>query len=296
MATTVFPEPSAASGGSDTLAKTISVASPMTPTYGSGTFSPGTYTITCASSTIATVSFFGSNNALIGTAVTASGTVLFNLASAATSVSVFTNTGSNIVVNIQLTGSAITSATSGTLVTLTNSQTYTETGRAYAVVVAGGANGNAGNNANAGNGGVSGGITSGIVGLTGSTAVIIGAGGGGSTSIGNITANTGGTGSGAGGGSSWTYNSSTVGSASSVPEYTFVKNGTTGGGGGTSVNIGRAGGGSGIGTGGQGAGGNTGGAGAGSGYGAGGGAGSLPNAGGDAGGAGSQGVVYLIKF
>jgi hypothetical protein len=293
MALNVFPVASSASGGSDTLAKTVSVVSPYTLTYGSGSFSPGTYTITCASSTIATVSFF-SNNALIGTAVTAAGTVIFNLGSAADSVSVITNTGSNIPVNIQLTGSAVTTSNSGTLVTLTNSQTYTDTGRAYVVVVGGGQNGgNAGQNTGAA-GGASGGITSGIVGLTGSTSVIIGAAGG-STSIGNVVANSGGTGSGAGGfGANGNAGS---GTASIVPTYTFVKNGTTGGGGGSGFNIAGSGAGSGIGTGGNGgyfqgsgSGGKDGNSG--SGYGAGGGgAGQFGT-----GGSGTQGVVYLIKF
>jgi hypothetical protein len=289
--------------------------------YGaSATLTPGTYTITCVSSTNAEVTFW-SGSSVITTATTVSGTVSVSLATEATRVSYWTNTGTNIVINIQLTGNPLTYAASGTLDTITTSQSpYTRTGRAYVGVVgAGGGGGPSWAGARGPGSGGSGGVASGIVYLTGNQNIVIGAGGnggtfdgnasrivgndGGSSSLGNITANGGGAGggswnsSGGGGGGGGTpgggaggsgsnntggaYNGGGSGGvASSAPTYSFVKSGTTGGGAGVNA----SGAGSGIGTGGSGGG-------SGSGYGAGGGAFGWANT---YSGSGTQGVVYVL--
>ena len=319
MAATVFPLPVT------TISEktfTTTVPSSATPYVATVSMSPGVYRITCVSSTITTVGFF-SGNTLIATALTASGTVDVTVASAVTRLSITTNTGSNIAVTVTFQSAPIViSGVSGTLTTITSSGTYTTQGIAFAVAVGGGGGGGVSGQQGAGGGGGSGGVASGLVGGNGNITVTIGAGGettvaGGTTTIGTLTATGGGAGvsnssavGGAGGtagspggavggtGNHGGSNNSTAGSTSSAPDYTFVKTGTTGGGGGGSYAgsgyNGSAGGGNGsIGTGGTGAGAqNSNTATAGTGYGAGGGGG--PRILGNAGGAGSQGVVYLI--
>ena len=273
--------------------------------------SPGIYTVTCVNTTNATVTFWGGTSVLT-TVTTASGTITANLAAECTKITYFTSTGSSIEVSVQRTGNALTYSASGTLETLTNTQTYAGTGYAYVVAVgAGGGGSPAGGNANTGGG--SGGVYGFQTYLNGSTSVTIGTGGthvnnngiantGGSTVFGNVTVN-GGTGGkvygfrntdsqggtpggGAGGGQAGN------GVASSPSPYNFLVAGTTGGGAGSnnSFNDRQMGAGSGIGTGGNG--------GAGSnaptnanGYGAGGGAGGYSNNGTD----GTSGVVYVLK-
>ena len=105
------------------------------------------YTITCTSTKIATVYFMSSTNTVVATAVTASWTVAINLPSSIDRVRVWTNTGSNIVVTITKTASAISNVFSGTLDTVTTTSTYTGTstsGYGYAVIVGGGAGGSGG--------------------------------------------------------------------------------------------------------------------------------------------------------
>ena len=133
-------------------------------------FEVGIYAITCISSTIARVEFL-SGNTLIGTATTASGTVTFSLGTAATKVRVWIDTGTDISVGIQKTGSPLTEAGStltGTLDTLTSSGTYNSTstnGDFYVIAIGGGGGGACGtdNSGNSATGGASGGLDSGRV-------------------------------------------------------------------------------------------------------------------------------------
>ena len=275
---------------------------------------PGIYTVTCASGTVANVIFMSSASAIVTSATTSSGTVTINLASAVDRVRVYINTGTNIVVTITKTANALSNVFSGTLDTITplGSSTYTGTstsGLGYAIIVGGGGGGGGGQAATGGSGvsGGGGGAAHSIVTLTGSMAVTIGGGGtagpawnGGSANGGNGTASTfagmtanGGTGGGGGtttntGGTGGTATGGTInntggggstnGAAGGVPvsSYPFVV--TTIGTGGTSpqsnVTAGSAG----------------------TGYGAGGGAGGGVGGSGPAGGVGSQGVLYVLKF
>jgi hypothetical protein len=301
MAISVFPVPVTVTGEK---ALSITATSANTLYQGTVSITPGLYRITCTSTTIASVSFFNGSG-LIGTATTASGTVDFNLSTAATKVTASTNTGSSITIAINFLSYPIVSSLSGTLTTITSSGTYSTLGNAYVVAVGGGGGGGSyGGNSpglpgyTGGGGGGSGGVTGGIFTITSPVTVTIGDGGagnanGGTTTFLSLTA-TGGTTGALGGGSTngaggaaGTPNGGaggaggggggTPGSASGASPYPFVKSGTTGGGGGGYYNGVSAGGGSGIGTG------------NGTGYGAGG------HGGGPGGpGAGTGGVVYVL--
>lgn len=264
------------------------------------TFAAGVYTVTCASSTVATVDFY-SGATILATAVTSSGTVSVNLASAADKITMHINSGTDIPVIVTRTAAALTNSFSGTLDTITTTSTYTGTsasGLGFAVVVGGGGGGG---NTNTPGGGASGGVGAKIVTLTGSMSVVIGQGGaantnGGNTTFAGITAGGGGAGKfdGSGGGgdvatvTGATYSTAVPGAnynadgQSTTKIFAFVVNGTTGGGGGTN-------GGAGGGDGGIGKGSST--TVTGSGYGAGGaGGGNSTRI------VGFPGVVYVLRF
>lgn len=293
-------------------ASSITATSAKTLYEGRVALDPAIYTITCTSTTVATVYFYSGINTLVTTAVTASGTVAINLASAVDRIRVFTDTGSNIVVTITKTAGALSNVFTGTLdtVTTTGSSTYTGTsssGYGYAIIVGGGGGGTGGNQNYFGGGGGAGGACGKLVALTGSMAVTIGTGGAGSGYNGNGSA-----------GTSSTFAGMTAGGGGGAPNANGVgrvqgTNGTASGG---DINNGAGGGpsaaqqnnpgyagysGNGpltpypfvvatIGTGGYG---NVGTAGAGTGYGAGGGGGGYENG---SGAAGTQGVLYVLKF
>lgn len=319
MAISVFPAPVTSSIN----ASAITAASANTMYAASLALEPSIYTITCASGTITNVEFYSGVATLVTTATTSSGNVTINLGSSVDRVRLWTNTGSNVVVTITKTANALINNFSGTLDTITTigSSTYTGTstsGYAYAVLVGGGggASGHSGAS-NTGCGGGGGGVTGKFVTLTGSMPVVIGAGGAGGTSS---TAGTNGgnstfAGMTSGGGGGGLYASNTVAAAgtssggtsssaiatgghpngtaavANVQILPFVKSGTNGGGGGLSGGGSNPGAGSGIGTGGSSGfpsgtpGGNA------TGYGSGGGGGFN-----SAGGSGSQGVLYVLKF
>lgn len=274
----------------------------------------GVYSISCISTTNTTVDFFNGSTFLTS-ATTVGGSVSVNLGTAATKFRVYTNTGSNIVVTITKTANALPTTTlSGTLDTITSSTTYTQTGNAYAVLVGGGGNGQ--NGIYGGAGGGSGAVCAGLVTLTGSMAVVIGAGttaggtaAGGASTFNGWSAGGGGYGGtltngsyGAGGtatGATFNITGGNGGNGGAnnaqqtILVYPFVKNGTTGGGG---TYGGQPGAGSGIGTGGTGgasAGAN---GGAATGYGAGGGSCGGGGAGPGVSGAGTPGVLYVLRF
>lgn len=260
MSLSVYPV--AVSSSASTLAKTVTATSANTLYSATTELSSGTYTITCSSSTITTVDFYNGST-YIGTAVTVSGTVNYNLASDATSFKFYTNTGSNIVISLQLTGQSI-SPVSGTLDIITTSSTYNQTGLVYAIAIGGGGGGGSASSGYAGGGGGgSGGIAQGRLVLSGPTSITVGAAGGvngdgGASTISNLTANggiagtppnnnangggaggggAGGTPGGAAGGSGAAHiintgnsNASGPGVASASSQFPFIVSGTTGSG------------------------------------------------------------------
>ena len=159
MAQAVFPVAVSSSSSPSTIAQTFTATSANVMYNGTNAFSAGTYTITCAASSIAVVDFWNGTT-YIGSATTASGTVTFNLATAATRIAYYVNTGSSIVISATLTGNPVSSVT-GTLDTITTSGLYTATGIGYVVAVGGGGGGGGGgwNNTAAASGGT--GVTSG---------------------------------------------------------------------------------------------------------------------------------------
>jgi hypothetical protein len=150
----------------------------------------GIYSINCVSTTVARVELYNGTT-LVTSQVTTSGTVSFNLGTDCTSIRFWTDTGTDVVVSLQYVASPFSvSSFSGTLDTITSSTTYTQTGKAYAILVGGGGGGSAGQSgAGGGGGGGSGGVLStGVIDLTGSMAITVGTGGNGansSTAVGN---------------------------------------------------------------------------------------------------------------
>jgi hypothetical protein len=98
MATTVFPVASSSSSGA--TANAITCASSKTIYGANVSLGTGIYTITCVSSTEASVEFYSNINTLITSAKTVSGSVSVNLGTAADRVRIWTNTGTNVVVTI----------------------------------------------------------------------------------------------------------------------------------------------------------------------------------------------------
>jgi len=307
--------------GASTVAQTVVAEAASNVYVASLALASGTYTITCASSTVAVVDFY-SGTTYIGRATTTSGSISYNLATPCTTIRYYINTGSNIVIAIQLSGQAISYAANGILDTLTTSQTYNQTGPLYFTVVGGGGSGGStdGSTYRASGGGGSGGVYNGVVYANTSTVVVVGIAGvggnsGGASSFGNFTANGGGAGGSGGGsqsggsagtpggaigGSSAVLNGSGNAGATSTALAAFgaAANYVTGGGGGAGSGVGGGGGGGanpGLGLGGSGAGG-SGNGGVGIGYGAGGGGSSTEGTYvGRNGSSGSPGVVFVIR-
>jgi hypothetical protein len=300
MAISVFPIAVTASSSLNANAITAAVANTMYE--GRGTFDPAIYTITCASGVVTTFQFMSSVNTVVLSGVTASGTVSVNLSSTADRIRLYTNTGTNTVVTINKTASALSNVFSGTLDTITTTSTYTNTsssGFGYAVLVGGGgAGGGMPNTGGTSRGGGAGGVGGKLLSLTGSMPVTIGAGG---TGVAGATGNSGGQstfggmtcGGGGGGDRSNEGATGAVTGADQTGSYPFVKNGTTGAGGTGSSSNNSPGSGSGIGTGGTG---RSGAGSAGSGYGAGGGGCYNNTFGTFAGGNGTPGVLYVLRF
>jgi hypothetical protein len=202
VAISVFPTPVTTS--SSINASSITATSANTLYEGRIALDPAIYTITCTSTTVATLFFYSGTNTLVTTAVTASGTVAINLASTVDRVRLYTNTGSNIVVTITKTAGALSNVFSGTLDTLTSSGTYTGTstsGYGYAIIIGGGGGGGNGTQNGYGGGGGAGGSCGKLLTLTGSMAFTIGAAGvgsggngtaGGQSTFGEMTAGGGG--------------------------------------------------------------------------------------------------------
>jgi len=263
-------------------------------------FSSGVYTMTTSPNTSQATATFYDGTSIIYEATTSSGTVTFNLATAATGVYLSSDSLTNVVVSISLTANSLPGTSlSGTLDTITNTSTYNQTGQLYVVAYGGGGSGGCGSNndGNGGGGGAGGNLAGKIVYTNEATSVTIGSGGvatnaqangiaGGTTNFGNLVSATGG---GPGGTRTNSLNQPAI-----TANHPSVQSGTNGGGGSGSGNYGTGNGtGSGVGTGGNGGNGN--GAGnAGTGYGAGGGGGGRANPGGNSG-AGTAGVVYVLR-
>lgn len=108
MANTVFPAAvTTSSSGPDTIKRTT-VATAANTYYSSDlSLQPGYYAITCASTTVTTIYFFNGTT-FLGTGVTSSGVLNYNLTTEVTRIMFFTNTGSNIEINIQLSSINLT--------------------------------------------------------------------------------------------------------------------------------------------------------------------------------------------
>jgi hypothetical protein len=305
MAIAIYPTPVSSSG--------YKVAATLTDAYRiykvSVNLNAGVYSFSWAGGGTLTVDFFSGDTLLSTSAATSP--LAVNLASAATSYTIW-NTAAGSIVTIELTSTAV-APVSGTMTTYTSSGTLTDTGYAYYTLVGGGGAGGSNNKT----GGSSGGVFGGRVLLTGSMAYTIGAGAprtttngasgatGGNSVFNGVTAGGGPggingasrtpatTNGGQGGAYFGRAGTESASAASFVSAFGLIGgNSTTGGGGaGTNQNGGQGpGAGSGIGTGGAGS--RTDAA-DGSGYGAGGGGGG--QYGGHQGGAGSPGVLYIIK-
>jgi hypothetical protein len=285
----------------------------------------GTYTITCPAANVANVQFL-SGATQLASGATVSGTVNVTISSDATSIMIWTLSGTDILVGFKKTGNTLSNAFSGTYNTHTSDATITAPGLFYFTVVgAGGGGGGRFNTApSAGGGGGSGGVynvgpvtvtstynvsigtagtgASGTTGNSGNATTLTIAGGSTYTSNGGGggTLGSGGAGGTPGGGNGGAGSQSFIGggggaSAAMSPTYVGSGNilGTTGGGAGGGDGGAAVGGGSGIGTGGSG--GPSGGTpGAGTGFGSGGG-GAASN-GNNTGGSGTPGVVYAVKI
>jgi hypothetical protein len=187
MAISVFPIAVATS--SSLNASAITAASANVLYEGRATFDPGVYTVTCASGVITNFQFFnGTSTTPVLSGVTVSGTVSINLASTADRIRLYTNTGTNTVVSITKTANSLTNQFSGTLDTITSSGTYTGTstsGLGYAIIIGGGGGGGGAvantNQSPGATGGGSGASPGKLVALTGSMEVTLGAGGAGGT-------------------------------------------------------------------------------------------------------------------
>jgi hypothetical protein len=330
MSIQLFPIPSTSS----VTGKAYQVPLANTKYKLSNSFGSGIYTITCPVGIIATVTF--DSDTSVTTAVTVNQTITINLATDATSVYVSVDTGTDTVVAINQTATSLPGTTiSGTLDTITSTNTYNQTGKLYVLAVGGGQGGGwagwSGDDKVSGIGGAYGKMSAGIFYTNNATSITVGSGGtvkasknvgpnrhgnpGGTTSFGNLlTAAGGGTNDNVGAGN----NSNTNGGAGSAQSSIAldITNGTNGGGGGGGSGYGNygspptadggSGAGSGVGTGGNGGnsgnGNTTANAGnAATGYGAGGGGGGNSGNGGQGdgrvkeGGAGSPGVVYVLR-
>jgi hypothetical protein len=177
MANTVFPIASTSSLN----AKAATIASPNTYVKLAQTFSASVWSITCPSSTNASVTFYDSEGSIITRATTSSGSISVNLASDAAYAIVYTNTGSNVVVTFTQTALPLVSNSasfSGTLDTITSSGTYTPAsgaGPAYVLCFGGGGGGGgSGYAASGGGGGGAGGLWAGFYTLPSSVSATIG--------------------------------------------------------------------------------------------------------------------------
>jgi hypothetical protein len=265
-----------AAESSSVNAKVFQIAEAYTTYEINDTFAAGGYTVTTSPSTSQVQVQFLDASSILSDSTTVSGTVSVSIASDATRLLIKDTSGAtNTTVTITYTSTNASGAEiSGTLDTLTNTQTYNQTGLLYVLAVGGGGGGacsaDNNNNFSAGGGGGAGGVSGGLTFVNTSTSITVGSAGtgsintqangnaGGNTSFGNLFSVTGGTGGAAGGisqgsggggggaggspgggtgglGASQPFGrNSTTGNAS-TQVFQSVKSGTNGGGGGGGV-------------------------------------------------------------
>lgn len=320
MTISVFPV--ASTSAASPTAKTFTAAAAYTTYEINETFLSGGYTITTSPSTAQVNVLFVGASSVLADVTTSSGSVSTSITENAVALYIRDTSGaSNTVVTITYTSTIVSgSSISGTLDTITSTQTYNQTGQLYVLAFGGGGGGSSGSyfgGPSGGSGGGAGFITGKIVFANTATSVTIGAGGNGGNGSNNIGGGAGGAGgttsfgnlvtaAGANGGSFVNYgghaggNGSVAGGASNqngtpgsglVSTQTFVSfgNQTVGSGAGGSANGGANGGVGNIGSGGNsatGANGNSA-----NGYASGGGGGS----GTQNGGAGTAGILYVLR-
>lgn len=279
-----------------------------------GSFNSGVYQISVSPASSTAIVQFVNGSTWIGQTTTSSGSINFNLASSADRILVQSNNVGDVVTVNLIATVPVSSSISGTLDTITTTGTYNQTGLLWVLAFGGGGGGGGGkqNYAAPSGGGNSGDLAMFYGNVTTSTTVTIGANGtggaansggtaGGLTSFGTYAIAKGGNGGGlpdgpsggtASGTSAGTFTVASSGGVQANP-FRAVKDGTTGAGASGQSGAGY---GSGIGTGGSGATGGGVNAGNATGYGAGGGGGATNNGSSPgAGGAGTQGVVYVLR-
>lgn len=181
MAVNQFPAPAAGGGGVTAFAATLDAVNTVYEHV--NVFDVGVYTISCNPTTTDCQVVFASDTASIATVTTTSGSVQYNLATAATKVYLNLKNGgtAGTVVTINKTANALTpdDIGNGTLDTITSTSTYNQTGALSVLCIGGGAAGSRGSvlNGGGGGGGRSGYINSGFVYTNAATTVTIGAGG-----------------------------------------------------------------------------------------------------------------------
>lgn len=182
MASSVYPIPS---GGAATTTFGQQTTVPAAGNLYKFTLAlgAGVYNIACISSTVATITFLNGSSE-ITTVTTTSGAVTATLSTASTHAVVSINTGTNIDITFTQTKVLLPNgAPSGTLYTITSTQTFTGRGKAWVCLVGGGDGGNGGYpyQSSGGSGGASGYVHSGIITLTEDVLVTIGTAGTGGT-------------------------------------------------------------------------------------------------------------------
>ena len=146
--------------------------------------SSGTYTFSCISTTVATIDIYDTSQNYIATAVTVSGTVTMNIAVSIGALKFYTNTGSNILIEIIRTGASV-GVVSGTYAAYTTTTLIPALGDAYVVLYGGGGGGGGGSTSTiggGGGGGGTGGVVAGRINISTPTTVTVGIGGNGGVS------------------------------------------------------------------------------------------------------------------
>jgi hypothetical protein len=176
MAISVFPAPSISSAGAKSFIATLAAY----PYQANFAIAAGTYSISFAGGGTVTIILFNGDT-YVNTYSGLSTTNTFSVASPGDSIIYYTSTATAASIVMTLTAETVSSL-SGTIETLTTSQTYNNTGYAYCVLLGGGGGGGGsggsfaryGGTTSAGTGGGSGNAAYGLVTLTSNMAVVIG--------------------------------------------------------------------------------------------------------------------------
>lgn len=141
-------------------------------------FPVGAYEISWTPTTATlNLDFLNASSGIISTVTSAAGTFIYNLGTAAASISTYIAVGTtNLSLTFKYLGAALTT-TNGVLYTYTTNQNVPLVGPAYCILIGGGGGGAGGTTGWGGNGGASGGIAYGKLTLTGTSALVIGGAG-----------------------------------------------------------------------------------------------------------------------